>query len=82
MKPFKCINAQPRKDRLPLNRFATFATAGTSHRLDRAWEDVHSRPWSTRKNGVFDQKHNKTPAEERDIFRPELFYNYINEAQE
>ena len=21
---------------------------------------------------------NKTPAEERDIFRPELFYNYIN----
>ena len=25
---------------------------------------------------------NKTPAEERDIFRPELFYNYINEAQE
>ena len=59
MKPFKCINAQPRKDRLPLNRFATFATAGTSHRLDRAWEDVHSRPWSTRKSGVFDQKHNK-----------------------
>ena len=23
-------------------------------------------------------KKNKTPAEERDIFRPELFYNYIN----
>ena len=23
-------------------------------------------------------KINKTPAEERDIFRPELFYNYIN----
>ena len=22
--------------------------------------------------------YNKTPAEERDIFRPELFYNYIN----
>ena len=21
---------------------------------------------------------NKTPAEQRDIFRPELFYNYIN----
>ena len=28
------------------------------------------------------QRFNKTPAEERDIFRPELFYNYINEAQE
>ena len=23
------------------------------------------------------QKSNKTPAEQRDIFRPELFYNYI-----
>ena len=25
-----------------------------------------------------DRKENKTPAEERDIFRPELFYKYIN----
>ena len=27
---------------------------------------------------VFETVENKTPAEERDIFRPELFYNYIN----
>ena len=30
------------------------------------------------KNPAMKRVLNKTPAEERDIFRPELFYNYIN----
>ena len=29
-------------------------------------------------NEIGEEKQNKTPAEQRDIFRPELFYNYIN----
>ena len=45
---------------------------GNSHSLERkvaALKDAEERS---------EMKLNKTPAEERDIFRPELFYNYIN----
>ena len=42
--------------------------------LDRYNNMVHG----TTKMTPFEMSFNKTPAEERDIFRPELFYNYIN----
>ena len=39
-------------------------------------ETMNESNWNW--NQIRRKMKNKTPAEERDIFRPELFYNYIN----
>ena len=63
----RCIKQQPTK-------------ISFGYRDHLKFEDRHMKvPVPKRVYADFEcSNQNKTPAEQRDIFRPELFYNYIN----